>query len=48
MSCEGGCVPGPAQLIRSPRNQADVDRHAKQAQGRTIQQSLDAARQKQA
>jgi len=48
MACEGGCVLGPAQLIRSPRNQADVDRHAKQAQGRTIQQSLDAARQKQA
>ena len=37
MACEGGCVQGPAQLIRSPKNQGDVDRHAKQAEGRTIE-----------
>ena len=44
MACEGGCVLGPAQLIRSPRNQNDVERHAKQAQGRTIGEALKAAR----
>ena len=43
MACEGGCVLGPAQLIRSPRNQNDVDRHAKQAEGRTIQQACKVA-----
>ena len=37
MACEGGCVQGPAQLIRSPKNQGDVDRHAKEAEGRTIE-----------
>ncbi len=43
MACEGGCVQGPAVLIRSPRNQADVERHAKEAGGRTIAQALDGA-----
>lgn len=43
MACEGGCVQGPAQLIRSPRNQGDVERHAKQAEGRTITESLERA-----
>ena len=41
--CEGGCVQGPAQLIRSPRNQGDVERHARQAEGRTIQNAVEAA-----
>ena len=45
MACEGGCVQGPAQLIRSPKNTGDVERHAKQAEGRTIQEALDAAEQ---
>jgi [FeFe] hydrogenase (group B1/B3) len=40
MACEGGCVQGPAQLIRSPRNQGDVERHAKQAEGRTITEAV--------
>ncbi|WP_297235806.1 [Fe-Fe] hydrogenase large subunit C-terminal domain-containing protein, partial [uncultured Flavonifractor sp.] len=40
MACEGGCVQGPAQLIRSPKNQGDVDRHAKQAEGRTIESAI--------
>ena len=44
MACEGGCVQGPAQLIRSPRNQGDVERHAKQAEGRTIADAVRAAR----
>ena len=43
MACEGGCVQGPAQLIRSPKNQGDVDRHAKQAEGRTIAAALECA-----
>lgn len=43
MGCEGGCVQGPAQLIRSPRNQGDVERHARQAEGRTIQNAVEAA-----
>lgn len=43
MACEGGCVLGPAQLIRSPRNQNDVDRHAKQAEGRTIHEACNTA-----
>ncbi|MEQ2455935.1 4Fe-4S dicluster domain-containing protein [Flavonifractor hominis] len=43
MACEGGCVQGPAQLIRSPRNQGDVERHAKQAEGRTITAALERA-----
>ena len=45
MACEGGCVQGPAQLIRSPKNQGDVDRHAKQAEGRTIDGAITAAEQ---
>ena len=43
MACEGGCVQGPAQLIRSPRNQGDVERHAKQAEGRTITAAVEQA-----
>lgn len=44
MACEGGCVLGPAQLIRSPRNQGDVEHHARQAESRTIVQALEEAR----
>jgi len=36
MACEGGCVQGAGCLIRSPRNRMDVEKHAKQAEGRTI------------
>ena len=36
MACEGGCVQGPGILIRSPKNQQDVEKHAQQAEGRTI------------
>ena len=36
MACEGGCVQGPGILIRSPRNAADVDKHAKEAGERPI------------
>ena len=44
MACEGGCVQGAGVLIRSPKNQADVDRHAKEAGGRTIAQAVEGAR----
>lgn len=40
MACEGGCVQGPAVLVRSPRNASDVDKHAKEAGGRTITQAV--------
>jgi len=40
MACEGGCVQGPGILIRSPKNQADVEKHAKEAEGRTIEAAL--------
>lgn len=36
MACEGGCVQGAGCLVRSPRNHADVEKHAKQAGERTI------------
>lgn len=36
MACEGGCVQGPGCLVRSPRNKMDVEKHAKQADGRNI------------
>ena len=36
MACEGGCVQGAGCLIRSPKNRMDVEKHAKQAEGRTI------------
>ena len=41
MACEGGCVQGAGCLIRSPRNRLDVEKHAKQAEGRGV---LDAVR----
>ena len=42
MACEGGCVQGAGILIRSPRNQVDVQKHAKEAQDRTILGALEA------
>jgi iron only hydrogenase large subunit-like protein len=36
MACEGGCVQGAGCFVRSPRNRLDVEKHAKQAEGRTI------------
>jgi len=31
MACEGGCVMGPAHIMRRLRNKADVDKHAKES-----------------
>lgn len=36
MACDGGCVQGAGCLVRSPRNRMDVERHAKEAEGRGI------------
>lgn len=44
MACEGGCVQGAGCLVRSPRNRMDVEKHAKQAEGRTILDAVGAAK----
>ena len=44
MACDGGCVQGAGCLVRSPRNRMDVEKHAKQADGRTILQAVAASR----
>ena len=41
MACEGGCVAGAACLVRSPKNRAEVEKHAKQAGERTIQEAIE-------
>ena len=43
MACQGGCVQGPAVIMRSPKNKAEVVKHAKQAGERTINGAVDAA-----
>lgn len=43
MACEGGCVQGAGILVRSPKNQMDVDKHAKEAGDRTILGAVDTA-----
>jgi [FeFe] hydrogenase (group B1/B3) len=48
MACEGGCVQGAGILIRSPRNQADVEKHAKEAKDRTILGAVEAGEQAEA
>ena len=40
MACEGGCVQGAGCFVRSPRNRLDVESHAKQAEGRTILETV--------
>ena len=43
MACQGGCVQGPAVIMRSPKNKAEVAKHAKQAGDRTINGAVNAA-----
>ena len=43
MACQGGCVQGPAVIMRSPKNKAEVSKHAKQAGDRTINGAIDQA-----
>lgn len=46
MACAmGGCVQGPAVIVRSNQNKANVNRHIKEAGGRTIQQAIEQAQQ---
>lgn len=45
MACEGGCVQGAGCFVRSPKNRMNVETHAKQADGRTILGSIQAATQ---
>jgi len=40
MACEGGCVQGPAVLVRSPKNADYVRKHAQAAGERTIAQAI--------
>ena len=43
MACQGGCVQGPAVIMRSPKNKAEVVKHAKQAGERTISEAVNYA-----
>ena len=43
MACQGGCVQGPAVIMRSPKNKAEVAKHAKQAGERTINDAVNQA-----
>jgi len=36
MACVGGCVQGAGCLVRAPKNRVEVEKHAKEAEGRTI------------
>lgn len=44
MACDGGCVQGAGILVRSPKNQVEVDKHAKEAEGRSIEAALGGTR----
>ena len=43
MACQGGCVQGPAVIMRSPKNKVEVTKHAKQAGERTINDAVNNA-----
>lgn len=43
MACPGGCVQGPAVIIRSPKNKTELNKHVKQADGRTIAAAVEKA-----
>ena len=45
MACEGGCVQGAGCLVRSPKNKMEVEKHAKQAQDRTILGAVESVQQ---
>lgn len=36
MACTGGCIQGPANLIRSPKNKQELEEHKKSAQKTTV------------
>lgn len=41
MACEGGCVQGAGCLVRSPKNKMLVEKHAKEAEGRSITMAVE-------
>lgn len=43
MACDGGCVQGAGCLIRSPKNKLEVEKHIKEAGGRTIAAAVEKA-----
>lgn len=43
MACEGGCVQGAGILVRSPKNQAEVAKHVKEAGDKSIAAAVEAA-----
>lgn len=46
MACAlGGCVQGPAVIVRSPKNRAELTKHVKAAGGRTIGEAVQAAKE---
>ena len=40
MACQGGCVQGPGMIMRSPKNKAEVAKHAGQAGAHTISEAV--------
>ncbi|MCI8424016.1 MAG: ferredoxin, partial [Lawsonibacter sp.] len=44
MACEGGCVQGAGCLVRSPKNRMDVEKHAKEAEGRSVMDAVQTAK----
>ena len=44
MACSGGCVQGPAVIMRSPRNKAELTKHVKEAGERTINGAVEQAK----
>ena len=40
MACEGGCISGAACLVRSPKNKVEVEKHAREAAGRLIEEAI--------
>ena len=43
MACQGGCVQGPAVIMRSPKNKVELGKHIKAAGERTIKDAVDQA-----
>jgi iron only hydrogenase large subunit-like protein len=44
MACAlGGCIQGPAVLVRSPKNKAELTKYVTQAQGKTIEAAIQKA-----
>ena len=43
MACEGGCIMGPAQIIRRPRNKAELAQHVKESK-RSILEAVEEAK----